>query len=897
MHTATDLIPTRSWLLGRRYLLRITGLPYDVMRELSFPDSIAWADRVLREQDRLAATGRRISDRLYDAVRTIEDEADRRQLLNLRRAMFGNRPPRDAAAALRLAERLGGDDGAELATWVRERAELGRWEAAGPEVLGAETGRVRLALRRIADDARLRKGLLLASPSLDSYVDGYRRAAGGKLGKRERRVERSLLEYVYRVAGKTSPFSTFTGLAVGEFGTDPVAGVYGGRVADDWTHYPRINVIALTRIADLILANDELLADLPVTLTSGWKRELDRIRYVRSTVRHGDDQDTVAFDMVRNDVYFLRNSPTMGRLLGLLEGESGLRYRDFLRLLVEAADAPPEQYDRYLRVLLKLGLLSVPALRLDALDPDPLRGFAASLHGIGTGWAVALAARLVGVAGEVDRYAHADLALGRRIIDHIRAELTAAMAGLGAADPEPPRTLIYEDSRAAPDVAVSDRDAFVTGVGEALHTIGSVLPVFDVSLAHRLTFKGFFLARFGIGGRSDDLLKLVHEFHEDLYDQYVKMAVRRRPFDENGDFVAQDNWLYLSDIDALDRARRTMVDRMRDIWAACPSDVDEIALDADFFATVAAPIAGVDRDLRPQGHFVQLGRRDGQPLAVLNRSFGGLSFPFSRFTQCFDDLGEAGLADQLRAGLSEVQPEGAVFAEVIGGTVSTNLNLHGRLTDYQLVCPGEKTALPAQCRIELNDLYVVHDPDADRLVLRSKRLDREIIPLYLGYLVPMALPEIPRTLLLLSPASLTTVDVWAGVPEVTGDSGLSVRPRVRHGNVVISRRKWTVDVSALPLRGADLTEAEWLLAWRRWQTDSGLPDQTYAKFEQSRGWTKPHFVDFASVFSLTLLDGLLRTSVNRVVFEEMLPTEEQLYVRSALGHHVAELAFEMTTLR
>jgi hypothetical protein len=127
----------------------------------------------------------------------------------------------------------------------------------------------------------------------------------------------------------------------------------------------------------------------------------------------------------------------------------------------------------------------------------------------------------------------------------------------------------------------------------------------------------------------------------------------------------------------------------------------------------------------------------------------------------------------------------------------------------------------------------------------------------------------------------------------------------------------------MPLRGPEMTEAEWLLAWRRWQTGNGLPDQTYAKFEKSRGgpvsdtrtdldrtdnsveaapavrgnWTKPHFVDFTSVFSLTLLDGLLRSSVNRVVFEEVLPTEEQLYVRSALGHHVAELAFEMTTLR
>src|ERR1700755_2707853 len=84
MHTAAAIKPSRTsrrpWVLGRRYLLRVPGLPYDVTRSLRFPDTVAWADRVLREQEQLAVAGRGISDRLYHAVAAIEDEADRRQL-------------------------------------------------------------------------------------------------------------------------------------------------------------------------------------------------------------------------------------------------------------------------------------------------------------------------------------------------------------------------------------------------------------------------------------------------------------------------------------------------------------------------------------------------------------------------------------------------------------------------------------------------------------------------------------------------------------------------------------------------------------------------------------------------------------------------------------------------
>ncbi|NEE33755.1 hypothetical protein G3M53_50955, partial [Streptomyces sp. SID7982] len=75
---------------------------------------------------------------------------------------------------------------------------------------------------------------------------------------------------------------------------------------------------------------------------------------------------------------------------------------------------------------------------------------------------------------------------------------------------------------------------------------------------------------------------------------------------------------------------------------------------------------------------VQIADRPGDPLVVLNRSYGGVSFSFTRFTQLFDGLGERLLADT-----DALVPEGAVLAEVTGGPVTSNLNLHARLTPYE----------------------------------------------------------------------------------------------------------------------------------------------------------------------------------------------------------------------
>lgn len=80
-------------------------------------------------------------------------------------------------------------------------------------------------MRDVLADERLRLGLLLASPALDSRLDGYLRDTGPRPGDRLRKIERSALTYLYRTACKTSPFSTFTGIgSAPSRATRPTAG-------------------------------------------------------------------------------------------------------------------------------------------------------------------------------------------------------------------------------------------------------------------------------------------------------------------------------------------------------------------------------------------------------------------------------------------------------------------------------------------------------------------------------------------------------------------------------------------------------------------------------------------------------------------------------------------------
>ncbi|MEE1926718.1 lantibiotic dehydratase [Streptomyces sp. TRM 70351] len=929
--------PAATWEPGRRFLLRVAGLPVETVHGLRCPATRRWADRVLAEEERLRADGAVLSELLHGLVQAADatgGDAARRTLLALRRHLFNNRLPADPAAAAALVAGLDGPAGKRVAAWLHDRAALADLRERGAASLAGELRTARGALRRALSEERFRAGLLLASPTLDGRLDAYLReldahlgGTGPEPGKRMRKIERSALTYLYRTACKTSPFSSFTAVALGTFageGTDGRAALHTG---EEWTSHVRLNVVVLRRLAELITADPVRRQDLPVVLSPGWGRDDDRIRYVRHLVTAGDDRAAVTFDAVRDRLFYLRSSGTLERLLDLFGSRSALRHRDLVDWLQHEHGAERAECERYAAALLQLGMVQVPCLHTDVHSPDPLRSFQDALRDLDSPWADHVARSLDGPAACLDRYPAAGIAERRTLLAGLRGQLLEIQRELGAPDPVLPQTLLYEDVSAGDDLECGP--GVLTGAtGRALRAVEGVLPMFDVTLPQRITLRGFFTARYGRGGRCEDLLGLVHDFHEDFFDQYVSFTAKRSAFDENGAYVPEENWLGQAALGTLDDARRRFVDGMRELWArARETGAEEIELPGGLLAAVGAGLAPITPGFAPLSHHLQLARPapgGGQPLAVLNRSYGGLAFPFSRFTHVYDGTASdgathgaaqdavhgdtaaggapastgQGLSALLREEMRARQPHGAVFAELTGGPVTSNLNQHGRLTDYQIVCPGETSTVPEEDRVHLDDLYVEHDEAADRLVLRSRRLGREVVPVYLGYLVPVALPEIPRTLLLFSPSTMTPTDIWGGVPQGPAADGVTRRPRVRHGDVVISRRSWSADASVLPVRRPGTGEAEWYLEWQRWRRAHGLPDQVFATVSRGGPGAKPVHVDFDSHLSLTAFDALVdREPGSRVTLREALPAEDGLHVTSQRGRHVAELAVETFTSR
>ncbi|AKD58215.1 lantibiotic dehydratase [Spirosoma radiotolerans] len=224
------------------------------------------------------------------------------------------------------------------------------------------------------------------------------------------------------------------------------------------------------------------------------------------------------------------------------------------------------------------------------------------------------------------------------------------------------------------------------------------------------------------------------------------------------------------------------------------------------------------------------------------------------------------LAEQLKqcARLEEASHPDVILAEIVHSPEARAGNICHRPTLYQYEIPylGRASVAP-DYQIPLSDLYL--SVRNDRLVLRSKRLNKRVIPrLSNAHNVKGGLPVYQF---------LSTLQYQDAYLDLRWNWGLLTQqaylPRVRYRHIILSRANWQL--------AADQFKAENLAAVRQQLQEMGLP----AQFVIAQGDNELK-IDVATDVSLALLlQELRRTESIRAV--ECLAKSDQCPVRDSQG--------------
>ncbi|MFC5826355.1 lantibiotic dehydratase [Nonomuraea insulae] len=307
----------------------------------------------------------------------------------------------------------------------------------------------------------------------------------------------------------------------------------------------------------------------------------------------------------------------------------------------------------------------------------------------------------------------------------------------------------------------------------------------------------------------------------------------------------------------------------RDLWDAlyaAPEDLHGvIAADPALLTKLAS---GWPRYISPPGSIACYLQQIDDDHVVLNTVYSGYGRGTGRIRHLL-----------ARAG-APVPPADSTpgIAECLG-SFGTNLNLR----------PPTATAIDypftvTEARLPLADLRVGYDPATLRLILTDGTR-----PMHLGMTSELTLPPALAFLIkIFGEPPLAMGPAWqrGGRPE-----GVSRRPRLRLGRVVLARACWRLHAAEVPLPAKGENEAAYLVRLALWLDRQAIPRRFFARVISPTGRgkdRKPVYVDTVDHFLLLSFTRSISGPGDLVVLEEALPDP------ASCDSRVAEFVMEVS---
>jgi hypothetical protein len=370
------------------------------------------------------------------------------------------------------------------------------------------------------------------------------------------------------------------------------------------------------------------------------------------------------------------------------------------------------------------------------------------------------------------------------------------------------------------------------------------------------------------------LWKQFFHFHKTAYD----------------DALNTFNPLHTDSVDVLRETRETLLARSRELLSTSPAK--------DFLATgqLAELVETLPRRYAPlQGPcvFVQPADAEGSTW-VLNRLHEGTGQYLSRVIPLLEEPRQRRFLDHLIArSVVEVEGEEADFLEV-KYPWSHLARAHPPQAAKVLDLRGLHLDLPRERKVGLDDLTIQADLDSETFRLIDRE-GRRVLPVNLSTLSGTGLPNLLRFLLLFGPGETRVV---FPLTHYEGDEDCRTFNRLTCGRLVLSRRRFRIDVARLREDLGTLTGARAYVAIQDWRRRLGLPREGFYRELSYQGILKPQYVDFGSPSLCRLFAASLQKMTDRhLTFEEALPSPADFPFDAAMDRRGFELLIDSLAIR
>ena len=737
---------------------------------------------------------------------------------------------------------------AAVSDWGQGLEAPAHWEdpAALADAIARDRAALRASLEETVTSPSFRDAVYVASPVLEAAIDGWRKDPDGERGLR---AEQSLVAYLMRAAARPTPFGLFAGCTTGTVSEHTCLRLPG---QDRYRRHTRLDMDYLWRLAVAVAEDPALRAGLTYRPNTSLYERGDRLLLLAAG--QGPGGRSYQLVAVEKTPYLLET---------LQRARDGAHLGDLVTAL-SSEEITVEEAREYLAELIASQLL-VPASRPKLTGPPPAGVLAAVLARQDA--TRSLAARLDAVNAQL-----AGIDADGPGADPQRYRDAARLLGNAPAVPDESRFVQVDLTKPAPGVTLG------TGVlSELLHG-AEILHAFTRPGPEELLrhFRERFAERYET--REMPLAEVLDEENGIGFGRRGAPGAETAPLlaglplrlyhQQPGVWRRQDTFLLGRLCRALAEGGREITISAADAAAIREGATPPLPGSCEALAAVAAE----SEEAVERGEFQVMLHSVSGPPGV--RTLG-------RF--CHAD---AGLHEFVRAHLraeEAIRPD-CVFAEIVHvpeGRVG-NILCRPVLRDWEIPYLGDSGA-PASRQLPLPDLLIsVH---GDRIMLRSRRLGREVIPrLTTAHNYLRSGSSIYRFLCALQCQGVAPSVTWDWGPL----SSAPFLPRVVSGRVVLSRACWNLAEADLAAfrepRGSQL-----FAAVRRLQRRLGLP--RYVALAEA---DNEMVADLDNVLSVEALAHQVRRQAQARLLE-LFPDPAQLCVSGPEGRFTHQLIVPLIT--
>ncbi|MDJ0836857.1 MAG: lantibiotic dehydratase [Acidobacteriota bacterium] len=869
-------------------LVRVAGGPYEVLCDLRVEETRQLITQIIALEQERDSCRDQVCDAIFASVPDIQDAAVQKKMINLKRDIFNGRPLSDQKIAL-IRANLKEDALPVFNRFLECRAELETLDTRGAETFDKEIAGVRKRLHGHSRSDVVTKGLVLSSQTLLSGTSTYCRKGYDKAKKKDLKTELSLIQYLTRICGKTSPFSTFTNLVMAgvDDGDAPIRSVNPG--TPEVVGQIRLNNALFVFLLEVLKAHPQYRLCFPVRPNPTLTREAETYLFLINS-KNVESFQRIPLNPVLDLFWELAAS-----------NPEGLTIPGLVEAALEAVDASPEDLSAYIGQLLEFGFLEYN-VGISGLDTDwdlrlgeKLAGWSDDLPFIGD-----LKAMLKTLREMADRYADVDfkgrIELLNQAFDRFY-EICCKLhesAGLPEEErllPEERRARLLEKEKEKKQEEGKDEDAETEEKDEEDNEEEEVFKhesqthfnfkpeqvfyedcILDAPfVCGAAGLKGPLEAldklhdRMGLFGMQQDLVAKMHHYFQGNYEQDAvdllsfyehfyrdfkkpemehqkkrKEEAREKEKEEaekkekegaekDGEKKEEkkEPFAVIPAVEERQKLRKRVIDGM----TALLDEAKREGAEPVVFNT--AMIDAAMKELPEEARY----SNPRQSCAAFLQFYGegddtravinSLPIGYGKLFSRFLHLFDPKITETLRDWSVETHPEARMLEDSDASTF--NANLHPPLMPYEVWIPGGHNSLPPEKQIPVTELVVRNS--GKTLELRHGPKDDRLYVFDLGFQSERGRSELFQLLKRFNPAEFMSVsqlvnDHLNKLPE--GDDGVVYQPRVIFEDYVVANRaQWTFPSKTLPIRKPQETAWSYFRRVHSWKAAHNLPDEVF----------------------------------------------------------------------